>query len=306
MLYSSLLTGWLEHLQHIKAVSSHTLEAYQRDIEQFTDFIQSHTESEINATSLQALQLTDFRAWLAFRQREGYQPRSTARALSAVKHWFTYLKKHHAVDNDAIHNVRAPKLGQTAPKALSESHSTQLLRGLEEVFVENDSWIIARDMALMMLLYGAGLRIGEALALRRGDISTSAFCILQGKGDKERQVPLLPIIQQSVEHYITHCPYPLPPEAQLFLGQRGKPLQAGVVQARLRRLRKYLQLPETTTPHALRHSFATHLLANGADLRAIQDLLGHASLSTTQRYTKIDKKRLMQAYKSAHPRQLIE
>jgi integrase/recombinase XerC len=247
---------------------------------------------------LQQLQERDVRAWLAARMNKGMAKTSNARALSAFKHWMRYLQREGKCDNTRVLTVRAPKLNKPLPKALSEAQAGALMAAEGDA----EPWVAARDHALLLLLYGTGLRIGEALSLTLSDMQGEALRVM-GKGRKERVVPLLPMVRQAIEVYVEACPYcPKQAKGPLFWGARGAPLQAAIFQRRLRDMRRALGLPESATPHALRHSFATHLLAQGADLRDIQELLGHASLSTTQRYTHVDTARLMGAYAKAHPR----
>jgi integrase/recombinase XerC len=239
------------------------------------------------------------------------------RGLSVVRSFFRYLARSGRVHNAAINTVRFPKVPKSVPKALSVSDAAAVVKAVGAL--SRRPWLAKRDIALFTLLYGAGLRIGEALALNRGDVplpagrstlwragpdagDDGASIVVTGKGQKQRTVPLLPVIQEAISEYLAVCPYRLERAAPLFVGARGGRLNPRVVQARMEQLRAALGLPETATPHALRHSFATHLLAAGGDLRAIQELLGHASLSTTQRYTEVDAERLIKVYRNAHPR----
>ncbi len=291
---------WLDWLQNARGLALRTVIAYRTDMAQFLRFISHYHASEITFALLSELTLRDFRAWLAARSAQEFDHASTARALSAVKNFFRYLEHRHIIANVAIHTIRPPKLAKPLPKALAKEDSRQAVETLAQMHPE--PWIAQRDAALALLLYGAGLRISEALALKVGQIRGKDTVIIRGKGNKERMAPLLPIVREALEAYIGACPYPLPPDGSLFVGARGDTLDPGVFQRQMRHLRANLGLPETATPHALRHSFATHLLEGGADLRVIQELLGHASLSTTQRYTKVDSARLLNAFKAAHPR----
>jgi integrase/recombinase XerC len=245
------------------------------------------------------------RSWLAYRVQRGFAKSSNARALSAVRTFFKYLNHHAGIRNLAAQQVPTPKRDKPLPKAPDERQARAALDGLEDD--GNVPWIAARDHALAMLLYGCGLRISEALALKLGDIAPSVGGIrVLGKGKKERQVPMLPVIEQALRAYLDQSPYHedafhRPPDFPLFVGLRGRKLQPAVFQRTLQRLRRRYGLPESLTPHALRHAFATHLLSNGAELRDIQELLGHESLSTTQRYTHVDATRLLAAYNAAHP-----
>ena len=228
-----------------------------------------------------------------------FEPTSTARALSTVKSFYRYLEKQGTLTNPVIFHLRGPKLKKALPKALGVEQAQQ---ALETIGTQHeDEWVNKRDLALLVLIYGSGLRISEALSLTTADNKGDSLTII-GKGNKQRMVPLLPVIKNAIADYMSACPYPFTATAPLFLGKRGQPLNPAIFQLQLRKLRAALNLPESTTPHAFRHSFATHLLSAGGDLRSIQELLGHTSLSTTQRYTHVDKARLMQAYQNAHPR----
>lgn len=295
------ITGWQESLTHQKRYSKHTLTAYLIDLRHFLSFANQHAGAEVSIKLLGELSLRDFRSWLAARHGEGFTMTSTARALSTVRGFFRYLEKQGEVENPAIFHVRTPKLPKSLPKALQES---QAISSIEAVGANHkESWVQKRDVALLTLIYGCGLRISEALGLRARDIpENAASLILTGKGNKQRMVPLLPQIHTAIAAYKKECPYVLEGDEMLFRGTRGKPLQPAIFQKEIRQLRGALGLPDSATPHAFRHSFATHLLAGGGDLRTIQELLGHADLSTTQRYTKVDSERLLAAYAQAHPK----
>lgn len=289
-------SGWL---RDIRRASEHTVSAYVSDMTQFLRFMAEYRGHALGIAHLAALELRDFRAWLAALTRDGHSPSSSARARSSVKNFFSYLEKEGHPGNAALHALRAPKLARPLPKALSAKAAKQAAEEMEQLHPE--PWIAGRDTALLLLLYGAGLRIGEALSLTHGDMAGDILRVT-GKGRKQRDVPLLPAVREAIAAYVAAHPYSREKSAPLFLGARGEALNPGVFQRQLRRVRVALGLPDSATPHALRHSFATHLLSNGADLRAIQELLGHTSLSTTQRYTSVDETRLMDAYRRAHPR----
>jgi integrase/recombinase XerC len=291
---------WAAWLTHERRASAHTLAAYGHDLTNFLDFLTMHTGGPLTLKTLADLRLADFRAWLAARATQGLARSSTARALSTLRGFFKRLERCDLVHNGAIGAVRTPKVPKSIPKALSEKEALKVLEA--SAAMADEPWIAKRDTALLTLLYGAGLRIGEALGLSRRDAPAGPALRVRGKGDKERIVPLLPVVVTAINEYLAICPYALAPDAPLFVGKRGKRLQPSQVQASLRQVRRALGLPETATPHALRHSFATHLLAGGGDLRTIQELLGHASLSTTQRYTEVDTARLAEVYADAHPR----
>jgi integrase/recombinase XerC len=291
---------WLRHLAGERRVARHTLDAYARDLRDFFVFLTGHLGGEPDFDALTALRQSDFRAWLARRHGSEYAATSTARAQSAVRGFFRHLQRHNLADNGAVGVMRGPKLPHSVPKPVSEEGTANLLEAAEER--DGAPWIGLRDVAVLTLLYGCGLRIDEALGLDAGQAPKGDIMMVRGKGQKERMVPVLAAVRDAIDAYRAACPHALTPGTPLFRGVRGKRLQAGIVQKRMRDLRRALGLPETATPHALRHAFATHLLAAGGDLRTIQELLGHASLSTTQRYTEVDTAQLLAAYDRAHPR----
>lgn len=299
------LRGWLREMAGVRRASKHSIEAYLHDVSGFLAFLHQHHGRSVGLNELATLEERDIRSWLAYRVGRGYKKSSNARALSAVRTFFRHLNTHAGITNLAALQVPTPKLDKPLPKAPSAAQASAALKGLEHD--DREPWIAARDHALAMLLYGSGLRISEALALTLDDIESGMDSLhITGKGRKERKVPLLPIVREAVAEYLRLSPYheaafERPPEFPLFVGARGMPLQPAVFQRTLRFLRRAYGLPESLTPHALRHAFATHLLGNGADLRDIQELLGHESLSTTQRYTHVDTERLLSAYNAAHP-----
>ena len=292
---------WLDWMAHQRRMAAHTLAAYRHDIAEFLAFLGRHLGETPDLAALAALRAGDFRAWLASRHGDRFARSSTARALSVVRGFFRYLEREGLASNPALALVRRPKLPEVLPKALDVAAAGELV---DEVGAGVTPWIAARDTALMLLLYGAGLRIGEALSLTRAEAPRTGQDALRvtGKGDKTRIVPLLPVVTEAMERYLALLPFDRQPEDALFVGERGGPLSPRNLQLRLQVLRRQLGLPETATPHALRHSFATHLLGGGGDLRSIQELLGHSSLSTTQRYTKVDAESLLRTYRAAHPR----
>jgi integrase/recombinase XerC len=293
---------WLIWLAAERRASPHTLAAYRRDLEDFLRFLSDHLGGTPDLQDLGKLAVRDIRAWLAARAGRGLEASSTARALSTLRSLAKRLARQGTGDIPAIRIVRTPKVAKSIPKALAEDETESLLAAME---IE-DGWVARRDRALFTLLYGAGLRISEALALQRGDAPKADggdhALKIRGKGGKERIVPILPAVSHAIAHYLAALPLAIPADGPLFVGARGDRLAPAIAQRALRALRRQLNLPETTTPHALRHSFATHLMAGGSDLRTIQELLGHASLSTTQRYTKVDAARLRKVYADAHPR----
>ncbi len=295
--------AWLRHLGDERRFSPKTLEAYQRDVLQFLGFLAGHLGGPPSLKDLAALKPADVRAFMAARRAEGVGSRSLMRTLAGARGFARYLERNDKGSVGALTAVRAPNVGKTLPRPLPVAAARRIAEPELAVDDIRAPWIHARDAAVLALLYGSGLRISEALSLKRQDFGSAQDAItVMGKGRKQRMVPVLPRVQKLVADYVALCPYDLPQAGSLFVGAKGGPLSARVVQLAMARLRGALGLAETATPHALRHSFATHLLARGGDLRAIQELLGHASLATTQIYTEVDAERLIEAYRSAHPR----
>jgi integrase/recombinase XerC len=297
---SAALDAWRGWLASERRAPLSTLSAYERDLKAFLCFVCRHQGGPVSLGTLASLGTADFRGYLAERSARNYARTSTARALASVRGFFRFLERRHLAHNPLVRAIRTPRLPQSVPKALSEEDARDVVDKV--ALLSEERWIALRDAALVLLLYGCGLRISEALALKRGNVPLREAIVVTGKGNKQRVVPVLPIVAEAVEAYAAACPYDAEGSAPLFVGARGGALDPGVVQRQMRRLRVHLGLPETATPHALRHSFATHLLAGGGDLRTIQELLGHASLATTQRYTKVDAARLAAVHRSAHPR----
>jgi integrase/recombinase XerC len=288
---------WRTWLQSERRYSEHTLTGYDRDLNGFLDFIAEHLGQAPGLDDLGALRRMDFRAYLARRRGDGLGPASLARGLSAVRSFFRFCERQGLAANAAIHGLRTPKQPHGVPKPLTVNEA---VAAVEDVAILSDEpWVQARDVAVLTLLYGCGLRIAEALALNRAQAPLEDSLMVKGKGGKERLVPVLPVVNKAVRAYLDLCPYDLSPQGPLFLGVRGKRLNQRIVRARMQQLRLSMGLPATATPHALRHSFATHLLAGGGDLRTIQELLGHASLSTTQRYTEVSSEHLLDVYRKA-------
>jgi len=297
-----VLSTFLGHLTGERRLSEKTVEAYQRDLSAFLGFMATHLDCAPHLGKLATLRPTDFRAYLAHRRR-GDKPLSAAsmqRQLSAIRTFYRYLERRWDVKNAALPLIKGPRAKRPLPKPLSVSGAKELVS--EGTLMGGEAWIEARNTAVLTLCYGAGLRISEALSLRGEQMPLGRSLSLTGKGSKTRIVPIISAIREAVQKYITLCPYPLLADQPVFRGARGKALRPEIIQKEVRKLRTALGLPETATPHALRHSFATHLLAGGGDLRTIQQLLGHASLSTTQRYTEVDASALMKIHKAAHPR----
>ncbi|MDG2480678.1 MAG: tyrosine recombinase XerC [Alphaproteobacteria bacterium] len=295
------MAAWHEQLSSERRASPHTVSAYRRDLGSFLAFVAGHLGQAPSLALLEGLKPADLRAWLAGRAREGLAKTSTARSLSAVKSFFRYLDREGLASNAAVSTIRAPKLPRQVPRALTQDESTDVLALADDP--DQPRWVTLRDLALLLLLYGGGLRIGEALGLDVRHVRNAGETIrITGKGGKERVVPLLPKVREALLAYLECRPDGAPGSSPLFIGVQGKRLNPAVAQRRFRLLRTMLGLPTSATPHAMRHSFATHLLGSGADLRTIQELLGHASLSTTQRYTDVDAEGLLEVYRNAHPR----
>ena len=295
--------NWRHWLRDERRVSPHTFDAYQRDLRAFLSL-----GAPPSLRDLESLTATDFRAYLANRSNRGLARTSTARAMSTARNFFRFLERAQILKNPTARVVRTPKLPQSIPKALSAEEAAEALNFAESLS-ENHwhvsrglDWIGKRDVAVLTLLYGCGLRVSEALNLNLGDAPRGDTLVVTGKGNKQRLVPVLPVIGEAIAAYLAACPFKLNSEDPLFVGARGNRLKARIVQRLMQTLRVPLGLPDTATPHALRHSFATHLLSGGGDLRTIQELLGHATLSTTQRYTSVDAVRLTDVYRRAHPR----
>jgi integrase/recombinase XerC len=299
------MTRWLAHLRGERRLSPKTLEAYARDIRQCLAFLSQHWGSRVTLSQFAALEASDVRAFMAMRRADDIGSRSLMRALAGLRSFGRFLEREGKGKVGALSAIRAPKVGKTLPKPLPMAAAKRFADADERAGEERDPWIWARDAAVMALLYGSGLRISEALGLKRRDVplpGAGDVLIVTGKGNKTRMVPVLQKVLALVQDYVAVCPHPLPPEGPIFVGARGGPLSPRIIQLTMERLRGALGLPDSATPHALRHSFATHLLSRGGDLRAIQELLGHSSLSTTQIYTGIDSERLLEVYASAHPR----
>lgn len=295
-----LLGRWLASMSALSGASEATIAAYQRDVAGFLAFLAEHQGGQVAKAHLDALPLQTMRSWMAHERRRGVGARSLARELSAVKSFFRWLGESEDLEVSAVLTTRAPKFKTPLPRPVAVSDAKALLETVE--MQSSEPWIGARDTAVVTLLYGCGLRISEALGLNCSDAPLPRALRIQGKGGKERVVPVLTAARDAVDSYLRQCPYPVDPDRALFLGLRGKRLNARQIQKVVEATRTQLGLPATATPHAMRHSFATHLLEAGGDLRAIQELLGHASLSTTQAYTAVDQARLMAVYRAAHPK----
>jgi integrase/recombinase XerC len=296
---SAAIAAWRRWLEMEKRVSRHTLSAYTADLSGFLEFLTRYHGRPPSINDLSEARFMDFRAWLARQASDGLGTASRARALSGVRNFFRWLDRSGQMHNPTISLIQAPKLPERLPKPLTEGDAANLLTTAEEW--ASEPWVGKRDRALFTLLYGCGLRIDEALSLNRRDMPDETL-VVTGKGRKQRMIPVLPVVREALEAYVAACPYALSDNGPLFVGMRGGRLNAAVAQKQMRALRAVMGLPDTATPHALRHSFATHLLTDGSDLRAIQDLLGHASLSSTQLYTDLDAEQMLGIYENAHPR----
>ena len=294
-----LTREWQAHLAHERRVSPHTLRAYGDDVQRFLGFLAFHVGGSVSLRTLRELRPADVRAHLTARRAEGLGARGIQRALAAIRSFFRYLERENLADGAALRAVRSPKLPRTLPRPLSEIDAA---RAIEDAGEDDEPWMAARNAALITLLYGTGLRISEALSLKRGDVPLGETLTIVGKGSKERSVPVISAVREAVDAYAKLCPLAPERNAPLFLSRRHKPMGPREAQALMQRLRGRLGLSPSATPHALRHSFATHLLQNGGDLRAVQELLGHASLSTTQKYTEVQSAQLLAVYDRAHPR----
>lgn len=293
---------WAEYLARERRLAAKTLEAYGRDLEQFFRFLTTHLAEPPKLTDISGLRPADVRAFMANRRTQGAGSRTLGRQIAALRSFARFCEKQGLAATTAFSAVRPPKQPKGLPKALSIGESRSMIDTAEAM--ADEPWIAARDVAILTLLYGCGLRISEALGLTGAEAPTGERDVIRvtGKGGRERIVPLLPAVTRAVETYVRVCPFALAPQEPLFRGARGGPLSPRIVQRTTERVRSALGLEPSATPHALRHSFATHLLSRGGDLRTIQELLGHASLSTTQIYTKVDSERLLDVYRKAHPR----
>jgi integrase/recombinase XerC len=294
---------WLEHLAHERRASPRTVEAYGFATARYIGFLEQHRGESLTVKGLGEIAAADIRAWLAHLRQGDHplSPRSLSQALSAIRTFHRFLDIRMDAPNAALALVRGPKVRPGAPRPVSEDQAQGMI---DEPALDPDreAWEVARDQAVLTLLYGCGLRISEALSLKRSDAPVPETLRITGKGSKMRMVPVLPAVREAIDAYLAEVPFGLEPEDALFRAKRGGRLSPRHVQAMVQLLRGRLGLPDSATPHALRHSFATHLLGAGADLRSIQELLGHASLSTTQRYTEVDAAALLSAYQQAHPR----
>lgn len=294
-----ILNEWFSFLEKRKKYSENTIVSYRKDLKEFFSFLTEYKGEEVSGTLLTKLKALDFRAFLAAKKNKNFEATSIARNVAVIKSFYKFIDKEFGLKNPAVQIIRSPKLAKKLPKALSENEAELAKNAILEM---KSDWQGARDLTIFSLLYGSGLRISEALALRREDLDGKDILVIKGKGGKERVVPILPASINYAENYFSLCPHAISKSDFAFLGERGKKLDPAIFQKNMRDMRRRIGLPESATPHALRHSFATHLLAAGLDLRSLQQVLGHSSLSTTQIYTKIEKSRLFEVYKKTHPR----
>tara|TARA_B100000424_G_scaffold257748_1_gene239004 strand:+ start:656 stop:1651 length:996 start_codon:yes stop_codon:yes gene_type:complete len=301
------LNTWISHLKNEKRVSPHTVDAYYRDINSFIHFLIEHIGGPLSLRNLETLVASDFRAFMARKKRDGNCTRTIARLMSSIRSLFEYFEKIEIIKNNAINNIRMPKLPQSIPKPLTYEQAKDLIIDTQNPDINEKSpdWVQIRNKCIFLLLYGCGLRISEALELNIKDAPTEEWqdtIRVRGKGNKYREVPLLSDVKENIKKYIELYPKKYNFDDPLFIGVRGDRLSPRIVQIIMQKMRASLNLPENATPHSLRHSYATHLLQAGVDLRSIQELLGHASLSTTQMYTKVNQKELLDVHQKAHPR----
>jgi len=295
-----LMERWLSSVTAIRGQAEKTSNAYRRDVSGYLGFLTHHLGGGLGKSALSKITISDMRAWMAFERRRGISARSLARSLSAVKSFYRWLSETEGLEVTSVLATRAPKFKAGLPRPVAAVEAKNMI-GAADV-QSTEPWIGARDTAVLTLLYGCGLRISEALDLKFGQTPLPEVLTILGKGGKERIVPVIPAARKAVARYLQLCPHMHSPDTPLFLGVRGKRLNPRQIQKVTEGVRLQLGLPATATPHALRHSFATHLLEAGGDLRSIQELLGHASLSSTQNYTAVDQARLMEVYKKAHPK----
>ena len=292
-------TNWLGNLKEVRNLSDNTLISYKHDVKSFIEFISTHTGSEVSIKYLNDMKISDFRSFLSYLRNKDISSTSIARIISSLKSFFNYLLNTNLIESTVVQSLRTPKQKKSLPRPISSELAIETIKHAQDM--EKEKWIGMRNKSILMLLYGCGLRISEALNLNFEDINENDYLIIKGKGNKERMVPLMDYVKNDIENYIHECPKNFMKDDPLFVGKRLERLSPRIIQYVLEKIRHNLSLPETATPHALRHSFATHLLDSGGDLRTIQELLGHSSLSTTQKYTKVETEKLYDAYSKTHP-----
>tara|TARA_B100000768_G_scaffold128428_1_gene119061 strand:- start:482 stop:1405 length:924 start_codon:yes stop_codon:yes gene_type:complete len=290
---------WLANLKNLKGLSENTIAAYKRDVKKFILFLRNYLGNDPTTIDLKKLSNISFRGYLAEQKNLGNSNVSIARQISSLKSFFNYLIKIKKIENSPILNLKGPKQKKSLPRPIIADLAIQVIK--EAKNIDDEKWIGQRNQTILILLYGCGLRISEALNLNYSDFTNNDYLVIKGKGNKERMVPIMDYIRKSIMNYLEICPHEFATDDPLFIGKRRKRLSPRIIQYALEKIRASLALPETATPHALRHSFATHLLENGGDLRTIQELLGHSSLSTTQKYTKVENSQLLNVYTKTHP-----
>ena len=295
----NLVDEWIKFTVSFKQLSKNTIISYEYDIVYFLTFIERHLGGPISLKALDSLTLTDFRAWLADKKRVGSSTSTLIRCISSVKGFFDWLNEKKGLSNIYIHSLHVPRKEKKLPRPIAEDSLTQLLSSISD---EEKNWVTKRNLAVIALLYGCGLRISEALNLQRNVYPFGDFIKVKGKGGKSRIIPMIPFVKKTIAEYVEACPFHKHKKDYLFLGTRGNQLSPRIIQKEVQRVRHSLGLPSSATPHALRHSFATHILASGGDLRTLQDLLGHSSLSSTQIYTAVDQEKIMRVYRQTHPK----
>jgi len=291
---------WYNWLSKKRKCSKHTVSSYQTDVKEFIIFVNSHTNKEVTIKSLDEITIKDLRGWVAYRLDKELDFSSTSRAISSVRNYYKFLTENYDITNTAIFFLKMPKQKKRLPNSITKEQTFKMLSAIQEI--SDEEWIAKRDISLLILVYSCGLRISEALSIKANDLDNNTTLTIKGKGNKERIVPILPIIIEAINDYIKSCPYIINDDDFVFLGKRGKVLNPSIFQKTIRDTRKLANLPDNITPHAFRHSFATHLLQADMNLRSIQELLGHAKLSTTQNYTKVDTSDLLKNYSNFHPR----
>ena len=291
--------NWLNYLSNIKKLSQNSVVSYKNDLSKFFIFFQDYIEKNIGLKEIESIKISEFRSFLTYRRNSEISSNSIARNISALKSFFRFLIKNNKIKESSVFNLKSPKLKKSLPRPINVDLAIQVIKQAEEI--EDEKWIGLRNKAILILLYGCGLRISEALSLNYDDVQNEDHILIKGKGEKERIVPMMPYIKKGIENYLEACPKEIISGEALFIGKRFSRLSPRIIQYALEKIRTALSLPETATPHALRHSFATHLLDSGGDLRTIQELLGHSSLSTTQKYTKVENSKLLDIYKKSHP-----
>ena len=292
--------NWINHLTNIKKLSQNSVISYKNDLSKFLIFFQDYIEKNIGLKEIENIEISEFRSFLTHRRNSEISSNSIARNISALKSFFRFLIKNNKIKESSVFNLKSPKLKKSLPRPINVDLAIQVIKQAEEI--EDEKWIGLRNKSILLLLYGCGLRISEALSLNYDDIQNEDHILIKGKGEKERIVPMMPYIKKGIENYLEACPKEIISGEALFIGKRFSRLSPRIIQYSLEKIRTALSLPETATPHALRHSFATHLLNHGADINSVKELLGHTSLAATQIYTHTSMEKIKSIYKKSHPR----